>query len=139
MSYTDTEGYVLVWAPQHPNAQTCGYIRRGRLVLSQDLKRSLKSFEIAHHINGDRADDRLENLKLKTPSQHSKAHRLNEWRKQHPEGELRVCRTCGKTAWTMEDLAEFAVGPRYLFGRMSECKPCFNLRKKRERKRREGR
>ncbi len=131
-SYVDAEGYVLVHTPEHPNAQANGYIRRARLTLSQHLGRPLISFEIAHHKNGDRADDRVENLELRTASQHSKNHRIAKWNKQHPDGELRVCRTCGKVAWTTCDLEDFSFDPKSLHSRQNECKVCCNSRKMRE-------
>ena len=131
-SIIDTEGYVRVHAPENPSSWTTGYVRRARLVLSQHLGRPLTSSEIAHHKNGDRSDDRLENLELRTASQHSKAHRLDEWRRQHPNGELRICRACRLIAWKTEDLDSFSSDPKSLFGKQNECKPCYNSRKMRE-------
>lgn len=68
------EGYVLVRAPHHPNAYPNGYYKEHRLILEQHLGRYLGEDEIVHHINGDKQDNRLENLELTTQSEHSAHH-----------------------------------------------------------------
>ena len=74
-----SQGYVLVWCPDHPNANKGkkgkrGYIFEHRLVMSNALGRPLTSDEQVHHINGDKSDNRLENLQLLTNSEHQKLH-----------------------------------------------------------------
>lgn len=62
--FADKTGYILVRQPDHPFANSGGYVREHRLVMEQHLGRNLSPDEVVHHVNGDRADNRIENLEL---------------------------------------------------------------------------
>jgi len=57
-------GYVMVYNPEHPNANKKGYVPEHRLVMEQLLNRELKINELVHHKNKKKDDNRLENLEL---------------------------------------------------------------------------
>src|SRR5690606_30718116 len=49
-------GYVRVYAPMHPEANTWGYVYEHRLIAEQMIGRRLVKNEIVHHKNGKRWD-----------------------------------------------------------------------------------
>lgn len=67
-------GYIYLLRPDHPNATSYGYVLKHRLVMEEKLGRLLEPWEKVHHINGDREDNRPENLVVTTLSDHMKGH-----------------------------------------------------------------
>lgn len=47
--YTDKDGYVLVYMPEHPAARKNGYVLEHRLAMEQHIGRVLTDEEVVHH------------------------------------------------------------------------------------------
>jgi hypothetical protein len=63
-------GYVLIKRRGHPNATKDGYVMEHRLKMSDKIGRPLENWELVHHKNGIRNDNRIENLELLTLQTH---------------------------------------------------------------------
>lgn len=86
----DRQGYVTMHLPGHPMANASGAVYEHRLIMSEHLGRVLELHESVHHKNGDRSDNRIENLEL--------------WSKAQPSGQ----RVEDKVAYAIEILERYA-------------------------------
>lgn len=72
--------YNYVKVDNHPNATVNGYVLHHRVVLENHLGRLLESHEVVHHLNGEKKDNRVENLQVLTIVEHSRLHGLEQGR-----------------------------------------------------------
>jgi hypothetical protein len=83
------DGYVLVWLPEDDPFAVMrianGYVLEHRIVMARSLGRPLLPFpgETVHHKDGNKANNRLENLELRQGS--------------HGVGQVARCADCGST------------------------------------------
>jgi len=68
-------GYEHIKMPNHPLATKSGYVMEHRLVMEKHLGRHLYPNERVHHLNGNRLDNRLENLVVISQRQHVRSHK----------------------------------------------------------------
>src|SRR4030095_14941743 len=83
------EGYVKLYLKDHPTADSMGYVSEHRFLMERILGRPLKHGENVHHINGNRSDNREENLEL--------------WIKKQPQGQ----RAKDIVKWAREIIREY--------------------------------
>lgn len=77
-------GYVAIYEPGNPNASSGGYVLAHRKAMAAKIGRPLLAEETVHHLNGNRADNGIENLEL--------------WSSSHSSGQ----RVADKVAWAKE-------------------------------------
>lgn len=65
--------YRLLFRPGHPLARECGLVLEHRLVL-YEAGVPIPDGHQVHHVNGDRLDNRLENLQVLPESDHHRLH-----------------------------------------------------------------
>ena len=68
------DGYLRMYAGRHPYANGRKEIHVHVMVIEEALGRPLRADECVHHKNGDKADNRLENLALMDHAEHSRMH-----------------------------------------------------------------
>jgi hypothetical protein len=82
--YIDTNGYVLVYIPDHPKAikggSFEGYVYEHVLVGEEILDRPIKEGEIVHHLDLNRSNNSPDNLLILSNPMHGKLH---AWMDKH--------------------------------------------------------
>lgn len=72
---TESRGYIYLREKQLPVSP---YIASHRKIAAEKIGRPLRRNEVVHHINGNKTDNRPENLDVLTISQHMRLHGLQQ-------------------------------------------------------------
>lgn len=75
-------GYIAIYDPKHPMADCVGRIMEHRYIMAKHIGRNLTDLEIVHHINGNKKDNRIENLELVNKHTHVLISKLDKRIKQ---------------------------------------------------------
>ena len=86
----NNNGYELLYEPENPNANTNGLVLVHRKIMSEIIGRPLLKTEQVHHKNGNRSDNRIENLEI--------------WNTRQPKGQ----RVPDKIEYALEILEQYA-------------------------------
>jgi hypothetical protein len=83
----NSTGYEYVWMPKNPNAKKNGCVLLHRYLMSEKLRRPLRSDEFVHHKDGNKRNNSLDNLMLTTLPEHNQLHTRRI--------EIHPCEICG--------------------------------------------
>lgn len=90
-----SSGYVLIRVGvDHPMADVRGYAYEHRVQAQASTGRALRDDEHVHHINGNKSDNRPENLEVVTAAEHCLRHRTAGVHRRLP-GEANPTVACG--------------------------------------------
>lgn len=68
------DDYFYALVPAHPFATKNGYVLYHRIVMENYLGRILKKDEVVHHKDGDKRNNKIENLEVMKAKAHSRLH-----------------------------------------------------------------
>ena len=93
ISECESGGYMYAHTkPLHPKANENGLYPSHRIIMENFLERYLDGNEVVHHVNGNKKDNTLSNLKVLDNAQHTCMH----WEDKREENIQCICSFCGK-------------------------------------------
>lgn len=84
--------YMYALVPEHPNATKNGYVLLHRVVMENHLGRLLLPEEVVHHIDENKFNNSIENLRILSKVEHAKLHQIGHERTYKSF----TCPQCGK-------------------------------------------
>jgi hypothetical protein len=104
-----SQGYIIVYCPEHPKAWSTGYLYAHRVVMEIHLGRYLNDEEIVHHRDSNKQNNNADNLEILTQAEHGKEH--------HPKTQPLIirCPYCGKDFQRRRNQRAEAKGYRLAF------------------------
>jgi len=73
-NYINKEGYEQHYNPKSPDARKDGYSPVHRDVARKIIKRDIEPYEVVHHKDGNKLNNKKRNLEVITRSEHYKKH-----------------------------------------------------------------
>jgi hypothetical protein len=70
----NVKGYIYVLFPKHKHANVNGSVQRSHLIWEQFTGYYPQNHEVIHHVDGNKLNDVIENLRIMTRSEHSRMH-----------------------------------------------------------------
>lgn len=116
------EGYWIILAPKHPRANAGGYVPEHILRAEAALGHYLPEGAVVHHANGNKSDNRNENLViLPNLAYHILIHARMRRKQKYGDPNLKRCGRCKKVI----PLRDFPVNPKIYEGRDRLCETCY--------------
>ena len=118
-------GYKIIW-----DKKLRKHHREHRLIVENHLGRKLDRDEEVHHINGDKINNRIENLVVMSKSQHAREHgrssfRLDALRRGNIKSIFNMRKLMG-SKWTKENTQCRSCGTNVIkHGGKGLCKKCY--------------
>lgn len=82
------KGYIAVLDKANPDSDINGYVLEHRKIMSEHLGRRLNNQEAVHHINGNKEDNRIDNLEVVSWRDHTILHHTGLKRTEKTKAKL---------------------------------------------------
>lgn len=82
------KGYAIVYQPTHPRADSKGYVFEHIVMFENATGITVPDGCCIHHLNGDKADNRIENLCMMTHGAHTVFHHIGKKRSADTKARL---------------------------------------------------